>query len=133
MGARGWYMDRQQHPASLHLTIMAGHAKSIEQFFTDLNEAINEVKKLSNKFSGLKTKMAKGMIKTMPKNMVSKMVAKEGENISNQGGEMPKKSAAMYGMMAAIDNQSDLKGLVIKVLDSFFTPKRENKTQEKTT
>ena len=130
MSVRGWYMDRQQFPASLHLTIMAGHAKSIDQFFIDLNESILEVRKLTSKFSGLKTKMAKGMIKTMPKKMVSKMVEKEGDNIAKQGGEVPKKSAAMYGMMAAIDNQSDLKSLVIKIIDSFFTPKREDNSKE---
>ena len=66
----------------------------------------------------------------MPNKIVSKMVEIEGHNIAKKGGEVPKKSAAMYGMMAAIDNQSDLKSLVIKIIDGFFTPKREDNTKE---
>jgi glutamate/tyrosine decarboxylase-like PLP-dependent enzyme len=36
--ARGWYMDRQGPPATVHLTVHAGHADTYRQFLLDLDE-----------------------------------------------------------------------------------------------
>lgn len=40
---RGWYLDRQGPPPSLHCTIHAGHAPTIEQFIEDLRTCTQEV------------------------------------------------------------------------------------------
>jgi glutamate/tyrosine decarboxylase-like PLP-dependent enzyme len=39
MSARGWYLDRQGPPDSLHLTVSAGNAPVVDEFLTDLREA----------------------------------------------------------------------------------------------
>ena len=36
--ARGWYMDRQAPPLTVHLTVHAGHADTYQQFLFDLDE-----------------------------------------------------------------------------------------------
>ena len=41
--ARGWYMDRQGPPASIHLTVHAGHEARIEDFLKDLDECVLEL------------------------------------------------------------------------------------------
>lgn len=43
MEARGWHMDRQQNPASLHLMVTPAHAAIAEKFLQDLREAVKEV------------------------------------------------------------------------------------------
>jgi sphinganine-1-phosphate aldolase len=40
LAARGWYLDRQHRPDSLHLTVSAGNAPVVDEFLTDLAEAV---------------------------------------------------------------------------------------------
>jgi sphinganine-1-phosphate aldolase len=40
---RGWYVDRQGPPASLHCTVNAVHDGKIDEFLADLDESIIEV------------------------------------------------------------------------------------------
>lgn len=122
MAARGWHLDMQQDPNSLHLTVSAAHKDTIDEFFSDLTESAREVKGIGNKISGIKTTMAKGLLKTMPKNMVSKMVKKEGQNVG-VSDKRPEKMAPMYGMMAAITDNSDRETLVKDALDNLFSPR----------
>jgi glutamate/tyrosine decarboxylase-like PLP-dependent enzyme len=41
--ARGWHLDRQKPPDSLHATVSAGNAVVIEDFLTDLTTCVAEV------------------------------------------------------------------------------------------
>jgi glutamate/tyrosine decarboxylase-like PLP-dependent enzyme len=43
LAARGWYLDRQTPPDSLHATVTAGHAESVDELVADLGEAVAEV------------------------------------------------------------------------------------------
>jgi len=40
--ARGWYLDRQAPPDSLHATVSAGNAPVIEEFLADLRACVDE-------------------------------------------------------------------------------------------
>ena len=40
---RGWYVDRQQPPPSIHLTVNAVHAHTYREFLSDLDAAVDEV------------------------------------------------------------------------------------------
>ena len=44
MEARGWTVDRQQRPASIHLTVMASHAAIVDEYLADLRAALAEVR-----------------------------------------------------------------------------------------
>jgi glutamate/tyrosine decarboxylase-like PLP-dependent enzyme len=41
---RGWFLDRQTPPDSLHATVSAGNAPVIEDFLRDLRESVAEVR-----------------------------------------------------------------------------------------
>ena len=41
---RGWYVDQQQPPASLHCTVSAANAPVIDDFLTALRHALDEVR-----------------------------------------------------------------------------------------
>ena len=43
LAARGWYVDRQQPPPSIHLTVNAVHAATYREFLCDLDAAVAEV------------------------------------------------------------------------------------------
>jgi glutamate/tyrosine decarboxylase-like PLP-dependent enzyme len=43
LAARGWYVDRQQPPPSIHLTVNAVHATTYQEFLRDLDAAVAEV------------------------------------------------------------------------------------------
>jgi glutamate/tyrosine decarboxylase-like PLP-dependent enzyme len=44
MEDRGWSVDRQQHPSSMHATLMAKHADVIDAYLEDLRAAVAEVR-----------------------------------------------------------------------------------------
>jgi glutamate/tyrosine decarboxylase-like PLP-dependent enzyme len=41
--ARGWYMDRQGPPPSIHMTVHAGHEHRIDEFLEDLDQCVLEL------------------------------------------------------------------------------------------
>ena len=44
MEARGWTIDRQHRPASIHLTVTANHATVVDPYLADLRLAVDEVR-----------------------------------------------------------------------------------------
>tara|TARA_R110002072_G_scaffold534_6_gene4016 strand:+ start:194065 stop:195486 length:1422 start_codon:yes stop_codon:yes gene_type:complete len=120
LSARGWHLDMQQDPNALHLTITLAHKDSMDEFFKDLEESVTEAKQIGKKLSNVKTAMTRGLIKSMPKGMVSKLVAKEGQNLGTSD-KRPEKMAPMYGMMAAITDNGDRENLVKDALDNLFS------------
>jgi hypothetical protein len=43
LAQRGWYVDKQSPPASLHCTVNAVHGAVIDDFLIDLRWAVDEV------------------------------------------------------------------------------------------
>ena len=44
MADRGWHLDRQGPPPSLHMTVSAGNAKAVDEFLADLSQATEHVR-----------------------------------------------------------------------------------------
>jgi hypothetical protein len=43
--ARGWTVDRQHRPASIHLTVTANHAPIVDEYLADLAAAVDDVRR----------------------------------------------------------------------------------------
>jgi sphinganine-1-phosphate aldolase len=43
--ARGWTVDRQHRPASIHLTVTANHPAIVDEYLADLAAAVDEVRR----------------------------------------------------------------------------------------
>lgn len=43
--ARGWTVDRQHRPASIHLTVTANHAAIVDDYLADLARAVDDVRR----------------------------------------------------------------------------------------
>ena len=120
---RGWHLDRQQFPPSLHLTVTHAHAKVADQFLDDLEQAVAKVKRFSfNKLvDSLKVGLVQAAVRLLPAKVVSEFAARVSSVMGLEGGQLPKRSAAMYGMMASLPNKGDgsteLNEIVLDLLD----------------
>jgi hypothetical protein len=117
---RGWHMDRQQYPPSLHLTVTHAHAQVAEQFLHDLEEVVTQARRLSpaKLSNAAKVGLVRALAKALPARWMSALAASSSSMTGLSGGDMPTRSAAMYGMMASLPNRGDLDELVLGVLDS---------------
>jgi glutamate/tyrosine decarboxylase-like PLP-dependent enzyme len=129
LSQKGWHIDRQQFPPSLHLTVNFAHVTVAEQFLEDLKEAVNGVKKA--RVRNLSTKMLKGLARTaarvLPKNWVSKLTAFSSSMVGVSSGSG--RSAAMYGMMGELPNRGDVHELVLDFMDK-LNSEQDIKTKE---
>jgi len=119
LSVMGWLIDRQQQPASLHLTLTPAHEQSVDAFVHDLRLAVNKAKQLSiNKLSNqLQVKTVKGLSKILPEQLFEKF-QKFAAKYSDVGG---KRSAAMYGMMGDLQASGNLDEMILEFLDKLMS------------
>jgi sphinganine-1-phosphate aldolase len=124
MTLRGWHLDRQQFPPSLHLTVMHAHAQVADQFLQDLEQAVATVKRFSlHRLSDcVKVSLVRAAVKLLPANLVSRVTARSSSVTGLRGTQLPTRSAAMYGMMASLPNRGDVNELVLDLLDQLTRP-----------
>jgi glutamate/tyrosine decarboxylase-like PLP-dependent enzyme len=123
LSARGWYLDRQQFPPSLHLTIHHGHAASADDFLNDLNEAARAVRQPSlrqsaNRFA---VALANALTRWLPERWVSGLMKRLSPLLSGGNG-LPGRTAALYGVMGTLPNRGDLRELVLDLVEGFTRP-----------
>lgn len=116
---RGWHMDRQQNPPSLHLTVTYAHAPVADRFLEDLEAAVARVKRFSlNRLANsTKVGLVRAAARLLPAEVMSALTARSSSMTGLKGAALPRRSAAMYGMMASLPNRGDLNELVLDVLD----------------
>ena len=124
MGARGWHLDRQQFPPTLHLTLNYAHVHQTDAFLRDLAAATAQVRRpsLRKTLDRLLVALARGAAKWLPAGMVSKLTGRVSGLVGGSGGGLPERSAAMYGMMGSLPNRGDLKEVVLDLVEGFTTP-----------
>jgi sphinganine-1-phosphate aldolase len=125
---KGWHLDGQQNPNSIHLTITHAHGEIIDEFFTDLKIAIDDARKQNTKFSNVKAGLQKKLLNNMPAGMVTKIIDKESQKVGTED-ERSGKMAPMYGMMASIKNNEDKEMMVLNALDNLFSAKKNNEEE----
>jgi glutamate/tyrosine decarboxylase-like PLP-dependent enzyme len=119
MTLRGWHLDRQQAPPSLHMTITPAHASTADDFLRDLARAVESVKKPSlNKIgNALVVSLAQAAAKLLPRRLVSRLTSKASSLLGGGDTGLPGRSAALYGMMGTLPNRGDMHELVLDLLD----------------
>jgi hypothetical protein len=117
---RGWHMDRQQHPPSLHLTVTHAHAQVIDQFLVDLEQAVVRAGRFSSVklLNAVKVGLVRVAAKALPAKWMGALASRSSSVTGLKGADVPSRSAAMYGMMASLPSRGDLNELVLGVLDS---------------
>jgi glutamate/tyrosine decarboxylase-like PLP-dependent enzyme len=120
LATRGWHMDRQQHPPSLHLTVTHAHAEVVDQFLLDLAQAVAQVRRFSlvRLSNAARIGLVRAAARLLPARWMSALASHFSLEIGRKGLESPTRSAAMYGMMASLPVKGDLDDLVLGLLDS---------------
>lgn len=122
MSVRGWHLDRQQYPASLHLTVNAAHAQSVDAFVEDLARAVRKARGFS--LNNLQTSLG-AFVGTVLGWLPESAAQAAMRLLSKMGGTgLPKRSAAMYGMMGSLPNRGELSEVVKDLLDKFTDAKK---------
>jgi sphinganine-1-phosphate aldolase len=121
MQARGWHLDRQQFPPSLHLTVTYAHSEVVDDFLSDLAAAVDVVRKpnIRRRLSSAGMAVAHGLLRILPPPWVSRLTERVA---GSAGSSMSGRSAPMYGMMAALPNREDVDNIVLDVLDGLTRP-----------
>jgi glutamate/tyrosine decarboxylase-like PLP-dependent enzyme len=119
LAERGWYLDRQHLPASLHLTVTPAHAAVADQFLADLAQAVEEAGRFSwqRVSDAAKVGLVQAAGRVLPARLMSALTARSSSMTGIKGSQVPKRSAAMYGMMASLPSRGDLDEMVLGVLD----------------
>ncbi len=123
MQARGWHLDRQQFPATLHLTVNPAHVPVVDRFLDDLRESVRlSAREPSDRWKErVKYAALNATLRVLPARLVSKLTDVASQRMGLGGNDLPQQSAPMYGMMAALPNRGDLNKLVVDALDGMTT------------
>jgi sphinganine-1-phosphate aldolase len=125
LNRRGWYFDRQQKPASLHLTVSQVHADVYPEFLADLQAAVERVRKPSwNKVStSVQVSAVRRLQKMLPAGLFGRVqrLFSGRKSKAKAGG----RTAAMYGMMGALSGTGTLDEMVKNVLSGFYEVKEK--------
>ena len=125
LALRGWHLDRQHFPPSLHVTVNYVHAQVAAEFLSDLETAVGVVnrpglRKTATKFL---VKAANLLTRILPEETVSNLFTK-ASSLLGGGGGLPTRMAPMYGLIGSLPNRGDLKELVLDLLDGINTYKK---------
>lgn len=87
--ARGWAVDRQHRPASVHLTVTANHLAVVDRYLADLRAAVDEVRKDPSLVKSGTAPMY-GMAAKLPvRGLVARSVRKMLEGLYARNGGTP--------------------------------------------
>lgn len=120
MTARGWHLDRQQRPASLHLTVNRAHVGGAPRFLEDLRAAAALVvpkPPLDRALEQARDVLLGAAVKVLPARLVTKVTQVAASALGMGDGALPERKAAMYGLMASLPNRGDLRTMVIDAFD----------------
>lgn len=123
LAARGWHLDRQQNPPSLHLTVNAGHVAHVDAFLAALAAAVQVARRPSSRrlVDAATVAAARAAANLLPSPLVSRLMARVSSQLAGGAG-LPGRSAAMYGMMGTLPNRGDLHELVLDLVEQFTQP-----------
>jgi sphinganine-1-phosphate aldolase len=123
MSMRGWHLDRQQFPASLHMTVSLGQTGMVEAFLTDLAAAMSAARKRTARHiaTDLGVRAAQAAARILPPRV---MTALTGRASALVGGEVAPdgRTAALYGLLGTLPNRGDMRELVLDLVESFTEP-----------
>ncbi len=123
MSVRGWQLDRQQFPPSLHLTLHYGHVGIVDDFLQDLRASVEALRRPTPR--RLTYALLMGVIRLLavilPERWLSRLTQAASRFLGGGRG-LPQRTAPMYGIMGALPNRGDLKELVLNLVESFTEP-----------
>lgn len=124
MTLRGWHLDRQQFPPSLHLTVNYAHAQSVDLFLRDLEQSVRAARRITPGQLAQRAALnaAQGAARVLPPAWLSALTRRASTLFNGSASASSARSAAMYGMMGILPNRGDLKEVVLDLVEQFTSP-----------
>jgi glutamate/tyrosine decarboxylase-like PLP-dependent enzyme len=121
MTLRGWHMDRQQFPSSLHMTVNFAQTAMVDLFIQDLRKSVGISKRFSLRKAGidLLLGLARKAAEWLPKGLMSRITSWVTPLITGGAPSPSERSAPMYGMMGTLPNRGDLREIVLDLVEQF--------------
>lgn len=121
LSARGWHLDRQITPPSLHLTVSYGNVAFVDDFISDLNESVAKLK--ANSVENIGDKLLQGAVKTaaqlLPQKWIKKMASGSIQNATQSASG---KTAPLYGLAGELSGSNTLDEMLVDLLDAMNKP-----------
>ena len=119
---KGWHLDRQQFPDSLHLTISWGNVKVIDSFITDLYEVMSQTKKLvsESKMTKFTIRAARTASGVLPGKTIGKLATLlSGREKKSKSSHKPRQ-AAIYGLTGSLKSRQKVSEAIAHMLDGMY-------------
>jgi hypothetical protein len=99
----------------------------VDEFLSDLAEAVERAKKTNLRKIGdkLLIKVGTKVASWLPEKIVTQITTRAAGLLGVRGASLPKRSAAMYGMMGSLPNRGDIKEMVLDIVEEFTEPQEE--------
>jgi sphinganine-1-phosphate aldolase len=122
MEEKGWHLDRQQLPDSLHLTISKGNVETADQFISDLREVMSQTEKLQSeaKSAQFTVRAAKVASKILPGKTIGKIAARMSRKEQSEDSHKPPRQAAIYGITGSLKSRDKVSDAIAGLLDEMY-------------
>lgn len=116
---KGWFINRQYRPPSIHLTISPIHADVVDEFLLDLQAATTKAQKLSiNRLSNsFQLTVVKGLKKLLPVNAFNKLQSLA----SGRSNTDSKNTSVVYGVLDELAGNEEVEKMVLDTIDEIYT------------
>jgi sphinganine-1-phosphate aldolase len=125
LSARGWHLDRQLSPPSLHLSVTFGNVPFVEEFIADLRDSVAEVtgKGVRNLAGTAAQKAASMAARFLPESWVKGATRRSIASIPDKKGGAGK-TAPLYGMVGELSGKGTVDDMLRELLDAMNRPVR---------
>jgi glutamate/tyrosine decarboxylase-like PLP-dependent enzyme len=125
LSAKGWHLDRQLQPPSLHLTVSFGNVAHVDDFIRDLQEAAAKVQDRSIESIGDRTMQRFSALaaRILPENWIRKITSKSIAAIPERN-EVTGKTAPLYGLVGQLSGKGTVDSMLKELLDAMNRPSK---------
>lgn len=122
MAARGWHLDRQHRPPSLHLTLSPTHLQVVDAFLDDLAASARAVRRPHP------ARWVRGRLVRLATALLSRLPARWSRRLMQlaprlfRPGQGDGRDAPLYGLMGSLPQRDDVREAVLALLDQVFRP-----------
>jgi sphinganine-1-phosphate aldolase len=119
---KGWHLDRQQIPDSLHLTISWGNVSAMDDFIHDLHEVMSPAGKLRNesKMSNLVVRVTKRASEMLPGKTIGRLAMMFSGKTNKKTKSHAPRQAALYGLTGSLTSRTKVTEAILEMMDEMY-------------
>jgi hypothetical protein len=123
---RGWHLDRQMTPASLHFTVSHGNVAYVDEFIADLKASVEKLTAVNvgNIGASIKQSILNQATKILPEKWIRSMFNSSLSKINDENAEV--KTAPLYGLMGQLSGSGTMEEMVLDLLDAMHTTDKKD-------